>query len=163
MTVTVDDGHGGTATIAVEIQVDDVNEPISVPPQWYGVSEGNGKLAWEFMRANDEPGKPPVTGVELQIREGESGEWKLHRISNGPGGHSYGWTTFPNDVRVYFRIRTLNDEGASPWSEVVSGLPTAGPQVTGTIARQNLVVGGANVDIDMAQVFTQSFPVAADV
>ena len=72
----------------------------------------------------------------------------------GRGGVAYGWFTFPNDVRVYFRIRTLNDEGASPWSEVVSGLPTAGPQVTGTIARQNLVVGGANVDIDMAQVFT---------
>ncbi len=164
LTVTVDDGHGGTSTIAVGIQVVDVNEPPSAPPSMLLLSAGNGQISISWSASPNEIGKPPVSGYELQRRLGEKGKWEHAYSFDRRDDTDILLVNVTNDVIHYFQVRTLNDEGESGWSKPVSGTLTAGPQVASAIPKQTLVLGGADVDVDLAQAFTHPsrFPMTYD-
>ncbi len=126
VTVTADDGNGGTASATVTIAVSDVNEPPSAPaaPTVASISGSELKVTWTAP-AND--GKPAITNYDLQygVRGGSTtvksdvGTDLTESLTALTAGNLY-------DVRV----RAKNDEGTGGWSSAGSAR-TAPAQVTG--------------------------------
>ena len=76
VTVKADDGNGGTDTIAVTIDIADVDEPPSAPaaPTVSAVSGTTDSLSVSWT-APDNSGKPDIASYDLQYRKGTSGNW----------------------------------------------------------------------------------------
>ena len=76
VTVKVDDGNGGTDTIAVTIDIADVDEPPSAPvtPTVSAVSGSSDSLLVEWA-APDNSGKPDIESYDLQYRKGTTGDF----------------------------------------------------------------------------------------
>ena len=157
VTVRVVDGQGGRATVVVGIAVSDVNEPPAAPPPGVVVTPRDSELAVRWNVVGDQAGKPPVSGYETSYRQGDgdAGDWGDGKIIEGRLDTSVALTGLTNEQTYQVRVRTLNDEGASEWSEPVSGAPTAGPEAVGVISEQNLVAGGDNAPVNMADAFTR--------
>ena len=129
VTVTADDGNGGSAEIDVTIAVSDVDEPPAAPapPTVASVSATELTVTWT---APSNTGKPAITNYDLQY------------------GARSGSTTVKSDVGIDLtesltsltagtlydvQVRAKNDEGTGGWSSAGVGR-TAPPKVTGVTA-----------------------------
>ena len=120
--VKADDGNGGTDTIAVTINLTNVNEPPGAPSAPSVSSSGavNLNVMWN---APANTGRPPITDYDLQYRRGMIGDWM-----NGPQGVVGTTETISGlteNSRYEVRVRATNSEGDSPWSH--SGSNTVAP------------------------------------
>ena len=120
LTVSVSDGNSGTASIAVTVNVGDVNEQPARPaaPSVGATSGSNTSLdvSWTAPGRN---GGPAISGYNLQYREGTSGGW-----TNGPQNVSGTSRAIPGLVQgtaYQVQIQALNGETPSDWSLAGSG------------------------------------------
>ena len=124
VTVKADDGNGETATIAVTINITDVDEPPSAPaaPALEAVDGTNDSLLVSWT-APDNGGKPGITSYDLQYRKGTTGDW-----TDGPQdetGLSATITGLDAGTEYQVQVRATNDEGDGDWSASGSGSTTA--------------------------------------
>ena len=155
VTVRVGDGQGGRAIVVVGITVTDVDEPPAGPPSRVVVVPGNSQLTVRWDAAPDEAGKPPVSGYEVALGQGENGKWQDGLIVDSRTDTSVTLTGLTNDQAYQVRIRTLNEEGASAWSAPVSGTPVGGPVPVGVIPAQTLILTeGDTAMVNVAGAFT---------
>ena len=134
VTVTVEDGDGGSDTIDVTLNVTDQDEPPLRPeaPTVRGPSSNSTTSLRVTMTAPDNPGRPPITRYKL----------RTHR-------DGFGWTTLPynpssaqnitgitSGKRYHVQFRVKNDEGEGPWSPTTFGYTKAHasgmPDISGT-------------------------------
>ena len=134
VTVTVEDGNGGSATIDVTLNVTDQDEPPLRPeaPTVRGPSSNSTTSLRVTMTAPDNSGRPPITRYKL----------RTHR-------DGFGWSTLPynpssaqnitgitSGKRYHVQFRVKNDEGEGPWSPTSFGYTKAHasgmPDISGT-------------------------------
>ena len=134
VTVTVEDGNGGSDTIDVTLNVTDQDEPPLRPeaPTVRGPSSNSTTSLRVTMTAPDNLGRPPITRYKL----------RTHR-------DGFGWTTLPynsssaqnitgitSGKRYHVQFRVQNDEGEGPWSPTTFGYTKAHasgmPDISGT-------------------------------
>ena len=120
ISVVATDIHGGIDTIAYSIAVGDAAEPPAKPdaPAVTATpgSTASVEVSWA---APANAGKPPITGYDLQYRQGTSGLW-----TNGPQNVATTSAAIPalDGNRPYdVQVRAKNDEGDSDWSDPGSG------------------------------------------
>ena len=120
LTVRADDGKGGADAIRVRVGVDDLDEqapPLSAPGVLATVDSTTGlDLHWSAPRGN---GGPPVTGYEVQYREGTDGEWIAHEHEGVETRTAIGELLAATDYQA--RVRALNGEIPGDWSEPGAG------------------------------------------
>ena len=124
VTVKADDSNGGTDTIAVTINVLDVNEPPSAPatPTVSAVSGTTDSLSVGWT-APDNSGKPDIESYDLRYRKGTSGSW-----TDGPQdetGISATLTGLDVGSEYQVQVSATNDEGDSTWSSAGTGTTNA--------------------------------------
>ena len=134
VTVTVEDGNGGSDTIDVTLNVTDQAEaPLRpVAPTVRGPSGNSTTSLSVTMTAPDNSGRPPITRYKL----------RTHR-------DGFGWTNLPynpssaqiitgitSGKRYHVQFRVKNDEGEGPWSPTTFGYTKAHasgmPDISGT-------------------------------
>ena len=128
VTVTADDGKGGSDTIAVTITVTNAKEPPDAPakPTVSATADAADSLdvSWA-VPAN--AGRPDIMGYDLQYRAGTSGPWTA-----GPQdetGTSATIGSLSADTAYEVQVRATNDEGNSAWS-VAGSASTSEPEVS---------------------------------
>ena len=122
VTVAVNDGYGGTDTIAVTVGVTDEDEP-PLAPAAPGVAKVRDsvtslKVSW---RAPDNAGRPAIAHYDLRYRAGETGRWR-----NGPQGETGTSATIGNlveNTEYAVQVRAANAEGDGAWSAPGDGTP----------------------------------------
>ena len=124
VTVKADDGNGGTDTIAVTIDIADVDEPPLAPaaPPVSAVSGTTDSLEVSWT-APDNAGKPDIQSYDLQYRKGTTGNW-----IDGPQdetGTSATISGLDEDSAYQVQVRATNDEGDGAWSSPGSGSTNA--------------------------------------
>ena len=124
VTVKADDGKGGTDTIAVAIDIIDVEEPPSAPaaPTVSAVSGTTDSLEVTWA-APDNAGKPDIESYDLQYRKGTTGNF-----TDGPQDETGTTATIgglDEDSAYQVQVRATNDEGDSLWSSAGSGTTNA--------------------------------------
>ncbi len=154
VTVRTSDGQGGRATIVVGITVTDVDEPPGGPPAGVVVTPRNTALTVTWNAAPDEAGKPPVSGYEVAHRRGDAGDWQEGMMLSSRTDTSVTLSDLTNEQPYQVRVRTLNDEGASEWSEPIARVPTVGPRPMGVIGEQSLILG-SDLRVNVASLFTR--------
>ena len=116
VTVKVEDGNGGSDTVAVTIDVTDVNEKSAKPakPTLAAVEGSSTSLtaSWEEPDLN---GGPDITGYVLQYREGTTGSWEDFTITGT--GVTATITGLTADTEYQARVRAKNGETDSDWSD----------------------------------------------
>ena len=115
VTVRADDGNGGRVTIAVTINLTDVDEPPNAPgaPTVFLLSGATDTLSVRWT-APDNSGKPDIESYDLRYRKGSSGDW-----TDGPQdqtGTSATITGLDADSSYQVQVQATSDEGESPWS-----------------------------------------------
>ena len=134
VTVTVEDGNGGSDSIDVTLNVTDQDEPPLRPvaPTVRGPSGNSTTSLRVTMTAPDNSGRPPITRYKL----------RTHR-------DGFGWTNLPynpssaqnitgitSGKRYHVQFRVKNDEGEGPWSPTAFGYTKAHasgmPDISGT-------------------------------
>ena len=115
VTIKVEDGNGGSDTVAVTISVTDVDEPPTAPgaPTVAAVSGSTTSLDVTWT-APTNTGKPAIDSYDIRYRQGTSGNF-----TNGPQGAtgtSGTITGLTADTLYQVQVRATNDEGDSGWS-----------------------------------------------
>ena len=154
VTIRASDGQGGRATVVVGITVTDVDEPPSAAPDSVRVASRHGALAVTWTAATDEIGKPPVSGYEVGHKPAEAQEWREGLLVEGRTDTGVTLAGLTNEQAYHVRVRTVNDEGASPWSASVAGAPTAGPRPLGVFGDVTIDVDSV-VRVNLASLFTR--------
>ena len=119
--VTATGGTGDRALTArdtLTITVTDVDEPPSSPPSNVQIVHGDGQFTVSWDAVQDEAGKSPVIGYEIERRIGDpahGSNYQYTRFVSGRTNTSVTYTGLTNGQRYKPRIRTVNDEGASVW------------------------------------------------
>ena len=131
--MTVSDGTC-TDTIEVTVIVGDVDEPPSTPgaPTVTATSGSTTSLDVSWT-APANAGKPPITGYDLQYRQGTTGSFQA-----GPqnvAGASATISRLQMNALYEVQVRATNAEGDGPYSSSGSGRTNALPTVT--IARHS--------------------------
>ncbi len=135
--VEASDGQGGTARLLVIIKINDLKEPPSSSPSNFLVIPDNESLTVHYAAVPDERGRPPVRGYHAEIRRGEKGPWGTRKTIYGRTNTSVYYhkidvpryqNSFLENGQLYqVRVRAYNSDGASEWSEPVSGIPVYTP------------------------------------
>ena len=120
VSVKVEDGNGGSDTVAVTISVTDEAEPPSAPaaPTVSATADSTTELEVSWT-APSNTGKPAIASYDVQYREGSSGEWR-----NGPQevtGTSSSLSGLASGTAYQVRVRASNAEGDGGWSSSGSG------------------------------------------
>ena len=134
VTVTVEDGNGGSATIDVMLNVVNQDEPPLRPaaPMVSGPASNSTTSLRVVMTAPDNSGRPPITHYRV----------RAHR-------DGFGWSNLPyspnsaktianitSGKRYHVQFRVKNDEGESDWSPTGFGYTKAHasgmPDISGT-------------------------------
>ncbi|MYC24440.1 MAG: hypothetical protein F4X56_00810, partial [Gammaproteobacteria bacterium] len=136
-TVTATDSHGGTATHDVAIGVADEDEPPAAPaaPAVSTLPAGEQarpvavRAAWT---APDAAGIPPITGYEVEYKESAATAWTSHAHAGTGVSTTIGSLAdrLEPSTRYDVRVKAVNAEGESGWSDAGSG-STAPPDTTG--------------------------------
>ena len=154
VTIRASDGQGGRATVVVGITVKDVDEPPSAAPDSVRVASRHGALDVTWTAAMDEAGKPPVSGYEAGHKLAEAQVWPEGLQVAGRTDTGVTLAGLTNEQAYHVRVRTVNDEGSSPWSASVAGAPTAGLLSHGVYGDVTIGVDSV-VRVNLASLFTR--------
>ena len=124
VTVKADDNKGGTDTIDVTLDVNDVDEP-PVAPVAPAVSATPGSTSSLNVNwtAPANAGRPAIDTYDLQYRQGNSGLWTA-----GPqdvSATNAAITSLASGTTYQVQVRATNDEGDGAWSPAGSGTTLA--------------------------------------
>ena len=89
VTVTVDDGHGGVASIEVTIAVTDVDEPPAAPDA-PTVDDSDGQMLVVTWTAPDNTGRPPITPLPTPLPRFGGTVHHVARVADGNPRHDHG-------------------------------------------------------------------------
>ena len=151
VTVRVENGHGGSATIAVTINVtDQVEAPLAPAAPTVTATSGDATSLDVSWRAPENAGRPAITTYDLQYTLTTVADW-----TDGPQnqtGASARITGLAGNTTYEVRVRATNGDGDGAWSEnaSVSTGPNAAPTFTeGAAATRSVpeTVGGAAVTV----------------
>ena len=126
VTIKADDGAGATDTVAVTIDVTDVDEPPDAP-QAPGVTATAGSttsldVVWTAP-AND--GRPAITDYDLRYCAGAPADCDMDGdYTDGPQDVTGTSTAIPglmSDTAYQVQVRARNDEGDGDWSDPGAG------------------------------------------
>ena len=117
VTVTADDGNGGTASIEVTIVIDDEAEapPAPAAPTVTAVGTTGLAVAWS---APDNAGRPAIADYDLR-RRAPGGAW-----TDGPqdiAGTAASIADLATGTEYEVQVRATNADGDGPWSAAGSG------------------------------------------
>ena len=120
LTVKADDGEGGTATIAVTVNVEDVAEKPATPaaPTVTATANATDSVDVSWTKPGLDGG-PDIVGYKLQYEVSGSGSWTETTPSGTGTTASIG--TLAEDTEYAVRVRALNGETPSDWSPSGSG------------------------------------------
>ena len=124
VTVKADDSNGGTDTIDVTINVDDVTEPpegMAAPS--VSTTSGSTTSLDVVWSAPGNAGRPAITSYDLRYRQGTSGDW-----TDGPqdvSSTSSAIADLAAGTEYQVQIRATNDEGDGNWSSAGNGSTNA--------------------------------------
>ena len=138
VTVSVRDGKdaignpdaAADASIAITIEVTDVNEPppalLAAPTvtKPFTAPDTSLEITWT---APDMIGRPPVIDYDVEYRESDASTWTPHPFAGT--GLTTTLTGLRENTRYEVRVRANNDEGTGPWSSSTATPPTV--RVTG--------------------------------
>ena len=165
VTVTADDGNGGTDSVTVTISVTDVNEPPSEPaaPTVTRTSGSTTSLdvEWDAPVAEDNTGKPAVTGYKLEYRTGSAAFTAWTHTGTGTSATITGLTAGTTyDVRVL----ATNAEGDSPWSATGSGTTgaNAAPEFAATTPLTRSIAENSAVGTNIGAVIPEATDADSD-
>ena len=132
VTVRATDPLDASATIAVVITVTNVNEKPATPdaPTVRPVEGSSMGLLVNWITP-DRNGGPPLTGYDVEYRQGASGEWRVWPHSGTGTTTTITGLSTSTDYQV--RVRALNGEAPSDWSPPGSGRTNA--TMNGWLAR----------------------------
>ena len=143
VTVTASDANCGADDATVTINVNDVNEPPSVPLEVvaHAVPRTYDQIFVRWTPPGN-AGRPDITGYDIQYDFGDRGNWR-----NGPqnvDGTSGIVSRLLHGTYYGVRVRAKNDEGSSPWSEPsfsITNILDFEVEVSSTIVPDGLVPG----------------------
>ena len=142
VTVTADDSNGGTAVLAVTINVNDVDEPPAAPSApTVNRTAGSSTSLTVSWTAPDNDGKPDITSYDVQYRQGSTGNW-----SDGPqdvAGTNATITSLTAGTTYEVQVRATNDEGDSTWSAAGSGATNSAPVFNPATATRSVAENSA--------------------
>ena len=150
VTVTADDRNGGTALIAVTINVNDLEPPLAPDaPVVTTIMDIPDSLIVEWTQP-DNTDRPAITGYDLRYRKTTENAWIA-----GPGDES-GLMAFilnlVEDTEYEVQVRATNGEGDSPWSQSGTGTTDALPALSfvsvNVEVAENEGVGMVGVELD---------------
>ena len=148
VTVTVEDGNGGSDTIDVTLNVTDQDEPPLRPvaPTVRGPSSNSTTSLRVTMTAPDNLGRPPITHYRVRAHRDGFGWSNLPYSSNS--ARTIANITSGKRYHVQFRVK--NDEGEGPWSPTTFGYTKAHasgmPDISGTArVSQTLTAGTSGI------------------
>ena len=132
VTVRVTDPLDASATITVVITVTNVNEKPATPdaPTVRPVEGSSMGLLVNWITP-DRNGGPPLTGYDVEYRQGASSEWRVWPHSGTGTTTTITGLSTSTDYQV--RVRALNGEAPSDWSPPGSGRTNA--TMNGWLAR----------------------------
>ena len=123
VTVTAADGNGGTDTIAVTINVTDVNEKSAKPdkPLLAAVPGSSTTLTARWTKP-DLNGGPDITGYKLEYRAAPAGTWM--DVAHTGTAVTTTITGLTADTSYQVRVRAVNGETDSDWSDPSDAVST---------------------------------------
>ena len=129
VTVKVEDGSGGSATIAVTLNVTDRNEPpLASDAPTVAATTGSATSLDVSWTAPSNTGRPEITFYDLQYKKTIDSTW-----ADGPLDVAITSASIPGlvaETSYDVQVRVINDEGIGPWSQSGTGTTTALPAVT---------------------------------
>ncbi len=134
VTVTVEDGNGGSDTIDVTLNVTDQDEPPLRPeaPTVSGPSSNSTTSLRVTMTAPDNLGRPPITQYRVRAHRDGFGWSNLPYSANS----ARTMANLTSGKRYHVQFRVKNDEGEGPWSPTTFGYTKAHasgmPDISGT-------------------------------
>ena len=119
------DQHGGSRTIGVTVNINDLAEPPAKPDRPTASQQTLTSITFQWQ----EPGNtgPPIESYSAQWRAGASGGWK--DVSNVDTTRSITLTGLQQNMTYQMRVQATNDEGGSPWSEPGTSRTNQSPAV----------------------------------
>ena len=123
VTVTVEDGNGGSDTIDVTLNVTDQDEPPLRPeaPTVMGPASNSTTSLRVTMTAPDNSGRPSITHYKLRTHRDGFG-WSNLPYNSSSAQNITGITS---GKRYHVQFRVKNDEGEGPWSPTTFGYTKA--------------------------------------
>ena len=123
ITLKVEDGNGGAATIDVAILITNL-VPACTPPQNLRVNGGDRSLRvnWDPVTRRNQTAR--VLGYEIEMRRGTTGAWGQRRTILGRDITGTIYAELENGTGYQVRVRAVNLEGDCAWSPPESGTPT---------------------------------------
>ena len=157
VTVKVEDGCGGSATIAVTLNVTDRDEP-PIAPDASTVNATSGSATSLDVRwtAPSNTGRPAVASYDLQYKKTIDSTW-----TDGPQSvttTSATLTGLAAETAYEVQVRAENDEGAEAWSSEATGTTTALLAVT--VSKTTLTVTEEDAAGDSYTVVLDTQPTA---
>ena len=118
VTIKVEDGNGGSDTVAVTINLTDVNEPPSAPAAPTLTSKTHTSLTVGWT-APANTGKPDITSYDVRYRRPSVSS----TFTDGPQDQTGTSATITNlgpSTNYQVQVRATNAEGNGPWSDSLS-------------------------------------------
>ena len=145
VTVEVSDGNGGTDSIAVTINVTDVDEPPLAPTN-PTVTTPSGEQGSTSLSVSTTPpdntGRPAITGYGIQYRvNGTNATFTVD--SNTHGSLPATLQDLSPGTTYEVQVRAVNDEGSGAWSASANGSTTALPVITISADSASVTEGSA--------------------
>ena len=117
VTVRVEDGQGGSNTIAVTINLDDEQEPPETPAAPSVSAASSTRLAVTWTEPANKG--PDISDYDLRYRQGDSGGFGSWRHDSAERTATI--TSLTPDSTYQVQVLARNDEGASDWSSSGTG------------------------------------------
>ena len=120
VTVKADDGNGGHATVAVTINVTDVDEPPLAPamPRVSGASDESITVTWS---PPNNAGRPGITQYEYQYKKMDESNFDGNSHKMSGTSTSITITGLDEGTSYDVQVRAYNDEGSGQWSSSGTG------------------------------------------
>ncbi len=154
VTVTADDGHGGTDSIDVTIDVTNVSEPPGepAPPAVAAIGVGALFVSWT------EPFNtgPPVADYEVRLRK--SGDTGWRRPTQTETTTQTTISGLQRGTEFHVQVRARNTEGLSKWSGEGSGSthPNREPEFTSGTSTPRTVVENTPAGVEIGEPLSAS-------
>ena len=160
VTVKADDGNGGSDTIAVTIDINDLEEK-PLEPDAPTVSPVSGR--WTNLTVTWEPptntGRPSIGSYDLQYKKSTETDQDWQDGSQNVSGTTTDLTSLDASTAYDVQVRATNADGDGPWSD--EGIGATGdppPQIEGSATRSfdEDVGDGTRTGVDVGAPVTAS-------